>query len=444
MPTLIPRTLIGLLLASGTAGAQQPPPVRSLGPVEHTSTEPLASVRSAVPLADGRVYVNDIRGRRLLLFDSTLATFTVVADTTDATANAYDRSGTLIRFRGDSALLIQYSTLSMLVLGPSGTIARVMATPRPSDAVFLLGDDGGPAFDAQRRLVYYSGELFGYTMLGKDLLPPEMRARVDRNVDSGYIVRVDLATRNLDTAATLRISRFRRSAQLDEQGNLASIVTTPDALPVTDGWTVSSDGTIAIVRGRDFHVDWITPDGKMTSTPKMPFEWRRVTDAEKTAAIDTAMSALERNLTAVNAPRGAGRGAGATGRGGGASGRGGGAGSSAGGGGAPPSRGGLAPNVAKRPDASDLPDYFPPFIPTHPNISLSDAVYADVENNLWIRTTTMVNGQPVYDVVNRRGVLIDRLQLPPFRAIAGFGPHVVYLSVQDKAGVVHLERARIK
>jgi hypothetical protein len=56
----------------------------------------------------------------------------------------------------------------------------------------------------------------------------------------------------------------------------------------------------------------------------------------------------------------------------------------------------------------------------------------------------MSGGQPIYDIVNAKGELVDRVQLPPFRAIAGFGRGVVYLGVTDPAGAVHLERARIK
>ena len=35
-----------------------------------------------------------------------------------------------------------------------------------------------------------------------------------------------------------------------------------------------------------------------------------------------------------------------------------------------------------------------------------------------------LQGQPVYDMVNRRGELFDRVQLPSFREIAGFGPRI--------------------
>jgi hypothetical protein len=47
-------------------------------------------------------------------------------------------------------------------------------------------------------------------------------------------------------------------------------------------------------------------------------------------------------------------------------------------------------------------------------------------------------------VVNRQGTIVDRVQLPPFRTIAGFGPGAIYMAVKDAAGTVHLERARIK
>jgi hypothetical protein len=87
-------------------------------------------------------------------------------------------------------------------------------------------------------------------------------------------------------------------------------------------------------------------------------------------------------------------------------------------------------------DVADVPDYRPPFG--------QGAVRADRDGNLWIRTNNWVDGRPVYDVVNRRGEIADRVQLPPFRTIAGFGPGVVYMGVQDSTGVTHLERARMK
>ena len=88
--------------------------------------------------------MNDIIGRRVLMFDSSLANVTVVADTTSATANAYGvRPGGLIAFRGDSTLFVDPASLSMLLIDPNGKIARVMSAPRAQDVGFLVGGPFG-------------------------------------------------------------------------------------------------------------------------------------------------------------------------------------------------------------------------------------------------------------------------------------------------------------
>ena len=70
--------------------------------------------------------------------------------------------------------------------------------------------------------------------------------------------------------------------------------------------------------------------------------------------------------------------------------------------------------------------------------------WADADGNLWIRTSQNINGIPVYNVVNRAGELIDRVQLPQNRVLVGFGPNgVVYLAVRDGA-TAHLEKARVR
>lgn len=450
--------LIGCFVAlcAASAGAQTPPAVRQLGRLERVSTQPLASAASALPMPGGRVVVNDLTGRRLLLFDSTLARATVVADTTSATDYAYTGRGSLIRYRGDTVLFAEPTSLSMLVIGPTGAIVRVMAfppTPAQGGAQALLGGAtwGLPAFDARGRLNFFGGlsALPGVLMLNVGLpilvdgkpteFAQQMIARSggsistdNRTLDSAFILRADLATRLLDTAGVVRVPKSKRVLKLDAQGGLLSIETTPDPLPVVDAWTITADGTLAIVRGRDYHVDWLAVDGRWTSSPKMPFGWQRVSDARKETLIDSTVKAWQKTFDEVAGMPTRGGGAG------GGSGRGGGppASGNAGtppGGGRPSNR---APSLAVRPALTELPDYFPPFD--------MGAVHADADGNLWIRTTTIVGGQPVYDIVNRRGELFDRVQLPSFRTIAGFGPGVIFMAVKDSAGVVHLERARIK
>ena len=433
--------------AVSQAAAQSQPRIRQVTRVERFTTDSLASASTVVGLHDGHILVNDIVGRRLLLFDSTLAHPVVVADTTSATANAYGtRPGRLIAFHGDSALFIDPSTLSMFVLGPAGTIARVMAVPHPSDASSLTAVTHTPGVDAQNRLVYYSGPTPAptYWRLGPgDPVTPELRARVNSSVDSGALIAVALDTRRVDTLASVRIPRLRTAIVADAQGRLASIETTPDPLPVTDDWAVLTDGSIAIVRGRDLHIDWIGGDGTRASTPKLPFDWQHLDDARKAALIDSAAAALQATMDKIMSPQ-------ATGSGGSGSGRGG-AGSGSSGAAPPPARtsnqsagaGALAPLVAVRPAPSDVPDYQPPFA-ILPGNAGGGAIRADADDELWIRTTAIADGRPVYDVVNRQGQLVDRIQVPAFRTLAGFGPGVVYLAVKDAAGVVHVERARVR
>jgi hypothetical protein len=49
----------------------------------------------------------------------------------------------------------------------------------------------------------------------------------------------------------------------------------------------------------------------------------------------------------------------------------------------------------------------------------------------------------MYDVINVKGELVDRVLVPAGRVIAGFGRGVVYMGVRDGAGV-RLEIARVK
>ena len=87
---------------------------------------------------------------------------------------------------------------------------------------------------------------------------------------------------------------------------------------------------------------------------------------------------------------------------------------------------------------SELPDYKPVF--------LNGFVRADLDGNVWIRTipTKAMAGGPVYDVVNRKGELVERVQIPVNRSIAAFGPGgVVYLTTRDGM-TTKLEKATVR
>ena len=440
---------VPLLLAPSLA-AQSPAKilVRPLPAPSATSTETVRSLAAVRQLPNGNVLVNDQVGRRVLLMDSTLALLGVVADSTSSTASAYGpRGGGLIAYRGDSTLFVDPASLSMLVIDPAGKIARVMAAPRPNDVQFLTGGPfGTPGFDARGRLVYraFSRPNFGPGGPGAGGHAPVLP-------DSEAIVRFDLASRTLDTAGFYKVMRPRMNVERDSNGVRMTSIINP--MPIVDEWVVMSDGAIAIVRGRDYRVDFIAADGARTKGEKVPYEWQRLNDEEKVAFIDSTKAAMTRM-------RASGGGANAgTGMGGGGAAIGGGQmvirmdGPGAGGAGAPggPPRGGGEQRIVMGgpPGAgmgmpalsfvspSELPDYKPVFGP--------NSVRADADGRLWVRTIpTKPMAGALYEVIDRSGTLVDRVLVPEGATIIGFGAGgVVYMGKRDASGI-HVQRARVK
>ena len=449
--------------------AQSLPPIRQLGPVTAVTKDSLGAVSSIRHLPNGRVLVNDIIRRRVVMFDSTLSTMTVVADTTSATANAYGtRPGGLIAYRADSTLFVDPASLSMLLIDPNGKIARVMSAPRAQDVGFLVGGPfGNPGFDPNGKLVYRAPPNFGGQgpRFGAGGLP-----QIPTLPDSAALVRFDLATRKVDTATFFKTPQIKLNVTRSADGGI-QVMSTTNPLPQGDDWALLPDGTIALVRTRDFHIDWLNPDGTRTASPKIPFNWERLTDEGKVAFIDSSKVAIEKarasgqlgiggfgpQLVMRGGPGGDGGDGAGSGRRDGRSGdapRGGSAATPApnaqpgtttataggsttvtvGGPGGGAFGGQLPPLTMISP--SELPDYKPAFAPGSTRV--------DVDGNLWIRTSQNVDARPVYDVVNRKGELIDRVQLPANRILAGFGEGgVVYLAVRDGT-TAHLEKARVK
>jgi hypothetical protein len=408
-------------------------------------------VTTAIALPGGKVLVNDILKRRVLLLDSTFSQVTVVADSTSSTANAYgNRAGGLLAYRGDSALFVDPASLSMLVINGEGKITRVMSAPRPQDVPFLVGGQNGlPGFDAKGKLVYRAQPQFRMGAPargsggggGNTMMMPEFP-------DSVPVVRFDLAARSLDTAGFFKIAKPNISVTQTANGNV-SMTSKTNPIPTVDDWALLSDGTIAFVKGADYSIHWVDPDGSKRQTAKVPYEWQRLDDESKAALLDSARKAIEAARERAMASGGGpmvmmGSGGEFVGSRVVVAG---------GGGGNPPSRGagdgrGGPPGAAGAPkmemapvnmvNADELPDYRPAFT--------AGSARGDLDGNLWVRTTSPVgNAGPIYFVINTKGEVIDRVQLPEGRLIAGFGKNGdVYLAVRDAEGNARVERAKIK
>ena len=502
LAVLVPATLA----AQGEVPRQQaaapaPPPgpaIRKISTASAVSTTNLGTITSVRELSGGRVLVNDGVRRRLLLMDSSLKVLSVVLDSLSEASNFYGtRPGALFPYRGDSSLFIDPASYAMLVLDGNGGIARVRSVPRVDDVFYLTSSFYGmPGVDDKGRLIYR----IQARPAPPKVAPPPGVPYIPPEPDSAFVVRIDIDSRKVDTLGVVKIPKTELIIRQMESGGF-SINQTINPLPLSDDWGVLSDGSIAFVRARDYRVEFLRPDGSKASGPKLPFEWQRMLDEDKQKLVDSVKNAQRRQMmtsfvgamirwvnmynrpyppnftvpegfvppqgiqkdwklppgvtlppnyiyacapgeepTIKPALPGAAPAAPMPMMG-------------------PPGTPAGTPSCIPAPimisggqtpppptmrdvgvlPAQDLPDYRPP-IPTN------GAVRTDADGNLWIRTLPPkpMPGGLVYDIVNREGEMVDRLQTPPGYTLVGFGPgKVVYLSMRDASGI-HLARVRLR
>jgi hypothetical protein len=435
------RKLLILSIACAAPLAAQAPTVRLIAAPDAQTKPVFGAVTAIRQLPNGSVLVNDIQKRQLTLLDQSLSGASVIADSSASATNSYGiRGGGLIPYLGDSTLFVDPAALSMFVLDPTGKIARVASVPRSQDANSIGTNTlGNPGLDAKGRLVYRS---FGFTMRPPTPAPGNRGGNTPFAFpdppDSSALVRVDLVSRKLDTAAFFKIPKIKMETKQNENGGI-TMQSMQNPLPLVDDWAMLADGSIAVVRGQDYHVDFVNADGSISSGTKVPFDWQRLDDEAKVAVIDSATKAAEALraamakaaaeggpsplATAMGAAGGAPMVVMSMGAGGGAAGGGGiGQRMMAGGGGPMISAPSFIP-------ANELPDYRPAFG--------NGAARGDADGNVWVRTSAVRQGAAgsIYDVINRRGELVDRIQIPAGRQIVGFGKGgVVYMTARDNSG----------
>jgi hypothetical protein len=272
--------------APEAAGAPPPlaasagPPVQRIESASAISSEPLGAVSSVRELRDGRLLVNDGVRRRLLLMDSTMTMIAVVLDSVSEVANTYGpRAGALLPYRGDSILFVDPASYAMVVLDPEARPTRVRSIWRVEDVTYVTsatGLYGFPGLDGQGRIVYRIP-----AQAAPPRVPPPAGVPYFPPVpDSAFLVAVDLDTRRRDTLGVVKTPRSERNIRVLPSGGF-TIESVLNPLPLTDDWAVLADGRVAIVRGLDYRIDYLHPDGRWTSSEKLPLcsgvslNWRK-------------------------------------------------------------------------------------------------------------------------------------------------------------------------
>ncbi|MEO7362274.1 MAG: hypothetical protein ABI120_18230, partial [Gemmatimonadaceae bacterium] len=269
--TALRSSLLGGLVALGaqTAAAQPAVPVRELSPVDAKSADHFGAILGVRPLRDGGVLVNDGTRRQLVTLDKSFGNRTVVVDSVTEGGQSYGpRASPLISYLADSSLFVDGQSLSLLVLDPTGKVAHVMSAPKPGDLRFLSGSASG--VDAKGDLVYRTPMQIirnGPPPNAKPGAPPAPM----QPPDSQAVVRASFDTRMVDTIGRVKISNGTKMDARPSADGKMTLTMTINPLNTVDEWAVLSDGTVAFVRGQDYHVDMIRPDGSKISSAKLPF-----------------------------------------------------------------------------------------------------------------------------------------------------------------------------
>ena len=104
---------------------------------------------------------------------------------------------------------------------------------------------------------------------------------------------MDFDTRKLGTLGSIRTPKqplsVRRSGEFGF--NITSLT---NPMPTTDDWAVLSDGAVALVRSRDYRIEYLNPDGTWKSSAKQPFDWHRMTDDDKQKMVDSVKAVQRR------------------------------------------------------------------------------------------------------------------------------------------------------
>ncbi len=379
-----------LCVAAATAPTQAAAQVR-----EQRLTRPDAAfaqefglIRGVRELPDGRVLVADGAGQVVALLDLASGT----ADTVGREGQGpreYRQPDGVFAMPGDSTLLVDLGNGRLTMLGPTLAFGRTepisLGEPRPGALSIRLPQ----GTDTSGRLYYQAA---GRTAPDGSVL------------DSAGVLRWNPAAAREDTVAKVKLEEtsVSRSGGPTNQ----SVSMRPKPLTGRDGWAVSSNGRIGLVRLVDYHVEWIEPDGRVVRGPAVPYQPVRVGSAEKEAYLEQmGRSGLMIGVTNQNGQittqmrRGGGR---------------------------PPGM-----------NANDLewPEVMPPFQPS--------GVFAAPWGELWVERAMPADRPITYDVFDRNARLVKQVTLPEGRRLLGFGDGVVYAVSVDDLDLNYLERYRV-
>jgi hypothetical protein len=401
------HTLVTFALATGlpVALAAQTVPVRTLTTADAEYSEPFSQIVGMRELRSGRVIVADNRDKTIQLIDFKGEAKAIGREGSGPAE--YGLPSSVFAAPGDTTWVYDILNSRYLVIDPTGKPVStfMIEAPDAAPAAPPRGGRGGrggglgpggfgrgiaQGIDAQGRL-YFRAPIVSFGNDGP------------RTSDTTPIIRWDRKTGRTDTVGVLVNPAGAAAVTTPARGGdevRVSVRIGPSApFESADAYAVTAAGDVAVVRARDYHVDWIVK-GKTVSGAPIRYERVKVTDEDKKNWIEARKNATgtmvvnengNRRVQSVSA--------------------------AAMDGGAPP----------------EFPEFKGPFLPQ---------VVAAPNGHVWVPRHVAANAPPTYDVIDNAGKVVQRVVLPKRTRLLGFGNGAVYLARIDADDLQYLQRYR--
>ncbi|HUQ81678.1 MAG TPA: hypothetical protein VM076_11090 [Gemmatimonadaceae bacterium] len=387
-----PHVLAAAALLFALPAAAQAP-LKTLTKPDAEYAEPFTQINGVRELRDGRVVVSDVREKTVQLVDFKAGTATKIGREGSGPGE-YAMPLALLAIPGDTSLLYDPLNRRFLLIGPDGKAGKFAQ----------YEDDGaGPIrisrvrYTDTRGRLYSAGAGFSFGANG-----------APTSSDSAPILRLDRATKKADTVAYIKIAPVSVSTSGGGQ-NVAVRAGGGNPFVSTDDWAVTPDGRVAIIRTKDYHVDWYAPNGQKISGPAIAYEKVRVTDDDKKAFRERRANGAGVSIAFGQrvGPGGVTQGANV-----------------------PP------PTNIQLPEPTDWPDVKPAFT--------GNAAFAAPNGQVWVlRTRAAKDKIPTFDVFDQTGRVVSRVALPAETRLIGFGNGTVYVARSDEDDLQYLQRYRL-
>ena len=388
--------LVSPVLVAAPLGAQAPLKTLSKPDVEYA--EPFTTITGVRELRDGRVIAADAREKTVQVIDLKSGTATKIGREGSGPGE-YALPMRLLGLPGDTSAVYDPLNRRYLMINPDGKVGAFASYESQDNGPGRMRISMPRTIDAKGRL-YSVGPSFNIGPNGPST-----------SADSAPILRLDRATRKTDTVAFIHIPPATVTTSGGGSNTNVSVrAGGGNPFAATDEWAVTPDGRVAVLRVKDYHVDWYAPNGQKTSGPAIAFEKIKVTDEDKKQYRERSASGAA-GLAITMSQR-------------------------VGPGGTTSSANVGAPPTVQLPEPTDWPDVKPPF--------LGSAAIGAPNGQVWVlRTRPAKDKIPTYDVIDATGKVVSRVALPANTRLVGFGNGTVYLARSDEDDLQYLQRHRL-